>query len=128
MSLLLQFDAVHCSPVWHAPREARRPCAGSVSPLDPSTLRSENDWLFGPDARVDDADDLVLAGALVQAALGDAAELVPEPPLASRPRKCGVVDVWIVWISTGERRQARSSGMQPAAWPSVSFAAKPLRL
>ena len=50
------------------------------------------------------------------------------PPLTSRPRKCGVDDVWMVWISSGETANTFFWALSLVAWSSLSFAAKPFRL
>jgi hypothetical protein len=83
--------------------------------------------VLGPVAAVDVADDDVLARAAADAALVDAAELVPEPAGWSIPRNAGVDEVSSskFWAFSTTSTPSASSSL--AAWASVSLAAKPLK-
>ena len=80
--------------------------------------------VLGPDARVDDADDDVLARA--DAVLTRAAELLPEPARRVSPRNVGVDDVSAVTVSSGDTASTPACFSSAAFCAAVSFAAKPL--
>ena len=70
-----------------------RDLVGIVVSVRPVELAIRERLALGPGARIDDTDDLVLAGALSRPPWETPPSWSQSPPLTSRPRKCGVDDV-----------------------------------